>query len=405
MRARPEQPRQSRRGFLESIGMATAALAAWRSTVAAQGRALGAAVSGYGNRSRFERASRLFPVTAAPEATASFTPLRDSFGIITPSSLHFERHHGGVPDLDPVSHSLTIHGLVEKPLVFSMRDLKRMPSASRVLFIECSGNSSSEWRGAGAPTVQRTHGLTSCSEWTGVLLSTLLRECGVRPSASWILAEGADAVRMARSIPLDTAVDEVLVAFAQNGEALRPEQGYPLRLVAPGWEGNVSVKWLHRLEALDGPAMTRWETARYTDLLPDGRARQFTFVMDAKSVITSPSGGDMLSDPGVYEVSGLAWSGRGAVRRVDVTADGGQTWSPAELQPPVLPRAHTRFRWTWRWSGADALLASRCEDDTGYVQPALSALVKERGPNYGYHQNSIQLWRVASGGAVTNGNS
>jgi sulfane dehydrogenase subunit SoxC len=394
----------TRRWFLASVAAVTAALAEWRSAAMAQVRALGASVSGYGNRSRFERALRMFPVTRTPEATASLTPLRESFGIITPSALHFERHHSGVPEIDPASHTLMIHGLVDRPLVFSMDELKRLPAASRVLFIECSGNSSSEWLGAVGPTVQRTHGLTSCSEWTGVWLSTLLQECGVRAAGSWVLAEGGDAARMARSIPIAKAMDDVLVAYAQNGEALRPEQGYPLRLVVAGWEGNISVKWLRRVEVLDGPAMTRWETARYTDLLPDGKARQFTFEMDAKSVITSPSGGETLRGAGVYEISGLAWSGRGAVRRVDVTTDGGLTWFPAELQSPVLPRAHTRFRWSWRWDGRGALLASRCEDDSGYVQPRRQDLVKERGANYGYHQNGIQVWKVAANGAVTNGN-
>ena len=395
----------TRRWFLASVGTVTAALAHWRSAAVAQVRALGGPVSGYGNRSRFERALRLFPNTQTPEATASLAPLRDSFGIITPSALHFERHHGGVPEIDPAAHTLMIHGLVDRPLVFSIDELKRLPSVSRILFIECSGNSSSEWLGAVGPTVQRTHGLTSCCEWTGVWLSTLLRECGVRANASWLLAEGADAVRMARSLPLDKAMNDVLIAYAQNGEALRPEQGYPLRLVVAGWEGNISVKWLRRIEVLDGPAMTRWETARYTDLMPDGKARQFTFVMDAKSVITSPSGGDTLRGAGVYEISGLAWSGRGAIRRVDVTTDGGVTWTPAELQAPVLPHAHTRFRWSWRWDGRDALLGSRCEDETGYVQPRRQDLVRERGANSGYHQNGIQVWRVAATGAVTNGNA
>ena len=395
----------TRRWFLASVGTVTAALAHWRSAAVAQVRALGGPVSGYGDRSRFERAVRLFPNTQTPEATASLAPLRDSFGIITPSALHFERHHGGVPEIDPAAHTLMIHGLVDRPLVFSIDELKRLPSVSRILFIECSGNSSSEWLGAVGPTVQRTHGLTSCCEWTGVWLTTLLRECGVRANASWLLAEGADAVRMARSLPLDKAMNDVLIAYAQNGEALRPEQGYPLRLVVAGWEGNISVKWLRRIEVLDGPAMTRWETSRYTDLMPDGRARQFTFVMDAKSVITSPSGGDTLRGAGVYEISGLAWSGRGAIRRVDVTTDGGVTWTPAELQSPVLPHAHTRFRWSWQWDGRDALLGSRCEDETGYVQPRRQDLVRERGANSGYHQNGIQVWRVAATGAVTNGNA
>jgi sulfane dehydrogenase subunit SoxC len=236
-----------------------------------------------------------------------------------------------------------------------------------------------------------------------VRLSTLLGECGVRRNATWILAEGADACRMARSLPMDKALDDVLVVFAQNGEPLRPEQGYPLRLLAPGWEGNVSVKWLHRVEAIDGPAMTRWETARYTDLLPDGRARQFTFEMEAKSVITRPSGGDRLPGPGVYEVTGLAWSGRAAIRRVYVTTDAGEKWIEAELQTPVLSRAHTRFRLSWKWDGQKSLLASLCEDETGFTQPVRADLVKARGLNSGYHYNAMQVWMVAADGQVTNG--
>lgn len=396
---------QTRRRFLGAAAAVTAALATWRSKAAAQGQTLGSPVSAYGSRSRFEKVLRLFPATRTPQAAASFTPLGDSRGIITPSSLHFERHHAGIPDLDPASHTLTIHGLVDRPLVFTMGELERLPSASRILFLECSGNSSSEWRGAGAATVQQSHGLTSCSEWTGVWLSTLLRECGVRPDGAWMLAEGADAVRMARSLPIAKAMGDVLLAYAQNGEALRPEQGYPLRLIAPGWEGNVSVKWLRRIEVLDRPAMTRWETSKYTDLMPDGTARQFTFEMEAKSVITRPSGGETLPGAGVYEISGLAWSGRGAIRRVEITTDGGKTWSPATLQEPVLPRAHTRFTSSWTWNGRETLLASICEDETGYIQPTRPALVAQRGLNSGYHQNGIQAWMVAASGVVTNGNA
>lgn len=404
MQTLPDPNGQSRRWFLRAAAAFAAVLAPWRSRAAAQA-ALGAPVSASGSRSRFEKAGRLFRATRTPQATSSFTPLGESYGIITPSSLHFERHHAGVPDLDPAAHTLTIHGFVDRPLVFSMGDLRRLPSASRILFIECAGNSSSEWRGAGAPNVQLSHGLTSCSEWSGVRLSTLLRESGVQSNGSWILAEGADAARMARSLPLAKAMSDVLLAYAQNGEALRPEQGYPLRLMAPGWEGNVNVKWLRRIEVLDRPAMTRWETAKYTDLMPDGTARQFTFEMDAKSVITRPSGGDTLAGPGVYEISGLAWSGRGAIRRVEITTDGGRTWSRADLQEPVLPYAHTRFRSSWIWKGGEALLASRCEDGTGYVQPTRPALVEQRGVNSGYHQNGIQVWKVAANGTVTNGNA
>lgn len=348
---------------------------------------------------------RLFSRTAVPEETSSKTPLRDTYGIITPSSLHFERHHSGVPEIDPAAHSLTVYGLVDRPLVFGVDELKRLPSVSRVLFLECSGNGLAEWKGGTDPDVQRTHGLTSCSEWTGVPLSTLLDECGVQPAAAWILAEGADACKLARSIPLAKALKDVLVAYGQNGEALRPEQGYPLRLIVPGWEGNINVKWLRRIKLLDQPAMTRWETSKYTDLLADGTARQFTFDMDAKSVITRPSGGDRLPAVGVYEITGLAWSGRGAIVRVEVSADGGATWTDATLQEPVLPRAHTRFRWSWTWKGDEALLLSRCTDETGYVQPTRADLAAVRGLNSYYHNNAIQAWKVSRDGSITNGNA
>ena len=338
------------------------------------------------------------------EESASQTPLHDTFGIITPSSLHFERHHSGVPQIDPARHTLTIHGLVDRPLVFTVDELKRLPSVSRIYFLECSGNSRSEWRSSGATDAQRGHGLTSCSEWTGVPLSMLLKECAVKPEGAWILAEGADPGRHDRSIPIVKAMDDVMVAYGQNGEPLRPEQGYPLRLLVPGWEGNVNVKWLRRVKVLDRPAMSREETSKYTDLMPDGTARQFTFYMEAKSLITRPSAGDRLRGAGVYELTGLAWSGRGAIARVEITIDGGQSWTAAELQTPVLPKAHTRFRWSWKWDGRDALLASRATDETGYTQPTVQRLVEIRGVNSSYHNNGIQMWKVDSNGTVTNAN-
>jgi len=339
------------------------------------------------------------------EEASSRTPLRDTYGIITPSSLHFERHHAGVPDLDPSTHTLTVHGLVDRPLVFTVDDLKRMPSVSRIHFLECSGNSGTEWRGGAVDSdVQRTHGLTSCSEWTGVAVNTLLRECAVRPGAAWVLAEGADACKLARSIPMSKMIDDALVVYAQNGEPLRPEQGYPLRLLLPGWEGNSNVKWLRRLKALDQPAMTREETSKYTDLMKDGTARQFTFTMEAKSLITRPSAGDTLAGPGVYELTGIAWSGRGRITRVEITIDGGATWIPAELQLPVLPKAHTRFRWTWKWDGRETRFASRCTDESGYTQPPLAELVKVRGTNSQYHNNGIQVWKIGADGKIANGN-
>ncbi len=402
------QPQRSRRWFLSVGGAWSALLVACRAKApAAVPSAIGAPVSAYGARSRFEKASRWFNQnTKVPlEEASSRTPLHDTYGIITPSSLHFERHHSGVPEIDPASHTLTIHGLVERPLALTVDDLKRLPSVSRIHFLECSGNSSGGWRrGSGENDVQRLHGLTSCSEWTGVSAALLLRECGIRPEATWGPADGADAGKHDRSIPIKKMFDDALVVYAQNGEPLRPEQGYPMRLLLPGWEGNTNVKWLRRLKAMDQPAMTREETSKYTDLMADGTARQFTFDMEAKSLVTRPSAGDTLRSGGLYEVTGIAWSGRGAITSVEITTDGGATWSPAELQTPVLPRAHTRFRWTWTWNGAAARLASRCTDDTGYTQPTVPDLIAVRGLNSNYHNNGIQTWAIAPDGTVSNGN-
>jgi sulfane dehydrogenase subunit SoxC len=406
---RHDHPR-SRRWFLGLGAAWTAASVACRSKTfvpAAEPSLLGAAVSPYGSRSRFEKAVRhVNQNTKVPlQEASSRTPLHDTYGIITPSSLHFERHHGGVPDIDPATHMLTIHGLVERPLVFSMEELKRLPSVSRIYFLECSGNSGVEWRGGSSETdVQRIHGLTSCSEWTGVPVATLLRECGVRADATWVLAEGADACKLDRSIPIKKMLDDAMVVYGQNGEPLRPEQGYPLRLLLPGFEGNANVKWLRRLKVMNQPAMSREETSKYTDLMPDGSARQFTFDLEAKSLITRPSAGHTLAGSGIHELTGIAWSGRGTIARVEITADGGATWTDAELQTPVLPRAHTRFRWSWTWDGREAMIASRCTDDTGYTQPPLMDLIKIRGTNSQYHNNGIQTWKVASDGTITNGN-
>ena len=357
----------------------------------------------YGERSRFEDAVReKGPPSMPDEWGANFTPLADLQGIITPSALHYEVCRGGIPDIDPRKHRLLIHGMVDRPLILTMDDLRRLPSTSRIFFLECAGNSRSEWRGPDAPKVKFTHGLTSCSEWTGVALSLLLREAGAQQGAAWIVAEGGDATGNERSIPMAKAMDDVLVAYGQNGEALRPGNGYPLRLMVPGWEGNVNTKWLRRIKVVDKPYMTRMESTDHTSLMPDGKARQFIFVMEAKSVITFPSGTQHLPGPGVYEITGLAWSGRGLVRRVEVSADGGKTWRDARLQQPVLRFAHVRFRLDWRWDGREAVLQSRCIDETGYVQPTLAELVKVRGLNTIYHNNAIQSWKVAADGNVHN---
>jgi sulfane dehydrogenase subunit SoxC len=361
----------------------------------------------YGDRSRFDATVKQKAPTEMPdEWGGNFTPLDVTLGIITPSALHFEVCRGGVPEIDPKKHRLLIHGMVDRPLFLTVDEIKRLPSTSHVYFLECEGNTRSEWRSSqAAPTVQLTHGLTSCSEWTGVALSLLLREAGVQKNASWIVAEGADAQGSERSIPLAKAMDDVLVAYGQNGEAPRPGNGFPLRLIVPGWEGSVNVKWLRRLKVVDGPYMTRLESTSQASLMPDGKARQFTFVIEAKSVITSPSGGHRLAGPGFYEIRGLAWSGRGSVRRVEVSTDGGKTWRDAKLQMPVLRLAHTRFRFDWRWDGREAAIQSRCTDDTGYVQPTLAELVKVRGLNSIHHNNAIQGWKVAADGSVQNANS
>jgi sulfane dehydrogenase subunit SoxC len=365
----------------------------------ADARKLGTPLGPYSERSPFEKAVRWRRESKTPETGSSFTPLQESVGTLTPSALHYERHHAGIPAIDPARHRLVIHGMVDRPLSLSMADIRRLPSVTRTLVLECGGNSGGEWAQP-APDVQRSHGLVSCSEWTGVPLSLLLAEVGVRPGASWVIAEGADACRMMRSIPLAMARSESLLAYGQNGEAMRPSQGYPLRLLNPGWEGNTSVKWLAGLRVTDQAYMARDETSKYSDLMPDGKARIFTYEMEAKSVITFPSGGQRLGDHGLYELTGLAWSGRGRIERVEVTSDGGRSWVRAILQEPRLPIALTRFRLPWRFEGRESVIASRAVDETGYVQPTREALMAVRGTNSIYHYNGIKFWKVRADGTV-----
>jgi sulfane dehydrogenase subunit SoxC len=352
----------------------------------------GAPTSAVGTRAPSEQPRR------TPGSISSETPLQDLHGTITPSDLHYERHHAGVPRIDPARYRLTIHGLVDRPTVFTLDDLKRFPSVSRVYFLECSGNYPRNAPEATSP--QDVCGLTSNSEWTGVSLATVFRELGVRPGAAWFLAEGGDAALMTRSIPMEKAWDDALLVYGQNGEALRPEQGYPVRLLCPGWEGNMSVKWLRRLELADGPFMTREETSKYTEALKGGVARQFSFVMDARSIITSPAYPHTVT-PGWLEIRGLAWSGRGRIARAELSFDEGRTWRAAELQAPVLPKAHTRFRYPWRWDGVETTLLSRAVDETGYVQPTQRELIDVRGLGSGpYHLNPITGWRLRPDGRV-----
>ena len=363
---------------------------------------LGTPLGPYGDRSPYEKAVRFTRQSKTPETGSSFTPLADSVGTLTPSSLHYERHHAGIPNIDPAQHRLVIHGMVDRPLSLSVADIRRLPSVTRIMVLECGGNSGSEWARTTGPDAQRSFGLVSCSEWTGVSLAMLLKEVGVQAGASWVIAEGADACRMERSVPLAKAMDDALIAWGQNGEALRPAQGYPMRLLLPGWEGNTNVKWLHSLKLTDQPYMARDETSKYSDLMPDGKARIFTYRMEAKSVITFPSGGQSLPGPGLYELTGLAWSGGGRIERVEITTDGGKSWVNARLQEPRLPIAFTRFRLTWRFDGRETVIASRATDETGYIQPTREALIAVRGTNSGYHFNGMKFWKVNADGTVTN---
>ncbi len=342
-------------------------------------------------------------LTADPVSSINFTPLHELDGIITPNGLCFERHHSGAAHIDPASHRLMINGLVDKPLVFTMEDLKRFPRENHVYFLECAANSGMEWRGAQLNGCQFTHGMIHNVMYTGVPLRLLLEEAGVRTNGKWILAEGADAAGMTRSIPIEKALDDCLVAFKMNGEALRKEQGYPVRLVVPGWEGNMWVKWLRRIEVGDKPWHHREETSKYTDLMADGRARRFTWVMDAKSVITNPSPQAPLTHgKGPTIITGMAWSGRGTIKRVDVTLDGGKNWHQARISGPSLDKSMHRFYFEFDWDGRPLLLQSRAIDSTGYVQPTKDELRKFRGVNSIYHNNGIQTWYVNEKGEAEN---
>jgi sulfane dehydrogenase subunit SoxC len=378
----------------------------------------------YGERSHFVDSVRVGSINNPerrlkdePVAFGLKSPLQDQVGMITPAPLHFIVSHGfEPPDIDPQEHRLLIHGMVDRPLMFTVDDLKRLPSVSRFHFIECHGNSTTA--GPGGPariapnaTAQDTHGFTSCSQWTGVLLSLLLKEAGVQKGASWIMAEGADASKHSKSFPLAKGMDDAIVAYGQNGEPVRPEQGFPLRLVVPGWQGINNVKWLRRIDLVDEPYMAMMETSRYPSLKLDGKSRWFEFELGPKSVITRPSGGQHLPVRGYYEISGLAWSGGGAIRRVEVSTDGGRNWKDAQLHDPVARKAHTRFSIPWNWDGGEAILHSRCTDDQGTVQPTMAEVAKLWGTDVDFFRktsiivgdfNAIQPWKVNRDGSVQN---
>jgi len=408
-------PGLSRRAFLTSsaaavgaaglaAGVPTAVRAAEPPDVPASMKQPGVGMSPYGSPAKFESKVTRTLIASRPGTTgsgASRTPLEALEGMITPSGLHFERHHSGVPDIDPAQHRLLIHGMVARPLIFTMEALLRYPMVSSIHMLECSGNSQVMYN-ATPPnlTAGQAHGLVSCSEWTGVPLRMLLEEAGADPGAQWILAEGADSAAMSRSVPMAKAMDDALVALYQNGERLRPENGYPVRLFLPGYEGNMSVKWLRRIKVTATPTMTKDETSRYTDLQADGKALMFTYPIFVKSVITRPSPGVGPKGAGLYDLSGIAWSGNGTIRRVEVSTDGGTTWRDTELVAPVLPRAITRFRMPWRWDGGATVLKSRATDDTGDVQPTREKFLAQHGSNAVFHYNGIVAWSVAPNGEV-----
>ncbi|WP_439951457.1 sulfite dehydrogenase [Piscinibacter sakaiensis] len=366
---------------------------------------------GYGLPSKYERnvQRRQSPgLTQTAQASVSFAPLQSLFGIVTPSGLHFERHHQGWWDIDPSRHRLMINGsdeaIVRTPKVFTMDELMRLPSVSRFHFIECGANSGMEWGNVAVPTCQYTHGMISCSEFTGVPLKILLDQCGVDyRRGRYVLGEGADGSSMTRTLPMELVESgEVLVAYGQNGEMLRPENGYPLRLVVPGVQGVSWVKYLRRIEVGDQPYGAKDEVIHYVDLMPDGLHRQYTSTQEVKSVVTTPSGGQVLLDKGYYQISGLAWSGRGRLRRVDVSVDGGRNWQQARLQEPVMSKCLTRFSLDWTWDGRPALIQSRATDETGHVQPTYRQLRAVRGSRSIYHNNAVQTWLVQESGEVKN---
>jgi len=360
----------------------------------------------YGKPSKFERhviRRDVAWLTADAKSSVNFTPLHALDGIITPNGLCFERHHGGVAQIAPSDHRLMINGLVDTPLVFTMEDLARFPRENHTYFLECAANSGMEWRGSQLNGCQYTHGMVHNVVYTGVRLKHILAEAGVKARGKWLLPEGADPSHMTRSIPIEKALDDCMVVFKMNGEALRPEQGYPLRLVVPGWEGNMWVKWLRRIEVGDKPWHHREETSKYTDLLADGTARRFTWEMDVKSVITNPSPqAPILHGKGRTVITGLAWSGYGTIKRVDVSVDGGRNWTTARLDGQSLTKSVHRFYYDFDWDGREMFLQSRAIDSRGNVQPTKDALRLARGENSIYHNNGIQTWQIHADGSADN---
>ncbi|MGH9255918.1 MAG: sulfite dehydrogenase [Vicinamibacterales bacterium] len=375
----------------------------------------GVNIQGYGTPSPFEKnvVRTLSNPQGEPRTAHGRTPHHLINGTFTPNGLHFVISHSGNPDIDPAQHRLAIHGLVRRPLVFTLDTLARYPMVSRMAFLECGGNSAPLFSNEPLQaSIQAIHGLVSCSEWTGVMLSTLLDEAGIDPKAKWLIAEGADSLALSRSVPITKALDDAMVVLYQNGERIMPGNGYPMRLFLPGWEGNMNVKWLRRIKLVEQPAMSYYEARTYAPILPGGKAYQFYFLQEVKSFITHPSPGLRLSGPGFYEISGVAYSANGRIAKVMVTADGGRSWAQAALQGPVLPKAFTRFRAPWRWEGGPVVLQSHAWDEGGNVQPTRAEVIARRGQTakpvtnpLGFpsqHYNGPTSWAVESSGEVKN---
>lgn len=376
------------------------------------GKEPGALVPAYGTPSKFEKAAlrTLSNPQGEPRTQHARTPHHLLQGTATPNGLHFTISHAGNPEIDPGEHRLAIHGLVKRPLAFTVDALARYPMVSRFTFVECGGNSAPLFSPEPLQaTAQALHGLASCAEWTGVPLAVLLEEAGVDPKAKWVIAEGADAPHLSRSVPLAKALDDAMIALYQNGERVMPGQGYPMRLLLPGWEGNMNVKWLRRLELAAAPAMSYYESRTYAPLLPNGKAYRFYFIQEVKSFITHPSVGYAMKGAGFYEISGIAYSGNGRITKVMVSADGGKSWAQAALQEPVMAKSFARFRIPWNWNGGPAVLQSRAWDDQGAVQPTRAEIIAVRGqasrvPSpMGFpsqHYNGITSWAVDAKGEV-----
>ena len=410
-----------RRAFLRGGAAFAAALTAYEVTKPAAAEALaddpwskvpGETVTAYGSPSRFEKSvvRTLSNPNGEPRTQHARTPHHLLNGTFTPNGVHFVISHMGNPDIDPGKHRLVVHGLVKRPLVFTVDALARYPMVSRMTFLECGGNSAPLFSSAPVQAnVQALHGLASCAEWTGVPLATLLAETGIDPKAKWLVAEGGDAPALSRSVPLKKGLDDAMIALYQNGERLMPGNGYPMRLLLPGWEGNMNVKYLRRIKLVEEPAMSYYEARTYAPILPNGKAYRFFFLQQVKSFITHPSPGLALRGPGLYEISGIAYSGNGRISRVMVSADGGATWAESALQEPVLPKAFTRFRIPWRWDGGPAVLQSRAWDEAGNVQPTRAQIVAERGESnkvlpatafISQHYNGPTSWAIDGNGEV-----